>query len=276
MRTPPERLIAVDWSGSNDVSRQRKTIYLADWRESTGILTLDCERTRREVIDWVLQAASESPSLVVGFDFAFSFPADFVARLGCADADELWEKVGELEQHWRAAWPEDFWVVGGRNEPKFFRDGSRQAFRKTDRECSSKSIFRLGAGGVGWGSVAGQPSLLTLRRHGFSIWPFHEPKYPLAIEIYPAAYWRHLKRKEPSQRRESLASLELPRIVDNEVRQKAVASRDAFDALLSVAAMHAHQEELANLEQANDDLGRIEGRIWRPKEGSQSTLEDFL
>jgi hypothetical protein len=265
MRALPERFIAVDWSGSQDKSKQKKTIWVADWQARRAKLTLECGRTRQQVVDYVLRAASEAPALIVGFDFAFSFPADFARRLGCETVEELWKAIGTLGLKWmQGAWPDEFYVVDGRKKPEFFKDRSRRELRATDGLCKAQPIFKLGAGGVGRGSIAGQPLLLTLLNQGFSIWPFHETRYPLALEIYPGGYWRGLKRKDPDQRRESLTSSEFSWIADGEVRGKAIASRDAFDALISLAAMLAHREELASLQRAADPVELLEGRIWRP------------
>jgi len=263
---PPTRIIAIDWSGSQDDSTQKKTIWIADWRERTRTLTLECGRTRRQAMDYVVRAAGEDPALVVGFDFAFSFPADFARRLGCDKAEELWKAIGNLGSSWmQGEWPDEFYVVHGRKKPEFFKDGSRQELRATDSLYKAQPIFKLGVGGVGRASIAGQPLLLTLLDQGFSIWPFHETRYPLALEIYPGAYWEGLKRKEPDQRRESLATPRFSWIADAEVRGKAIASRDAFDALISVAAMHAGREELAVLQQSTDAVELLEGKIWRPQ-----------
>lgn len=42
-------------------------------------------RSREEVGDDLIEAAMRSPRLAVGLDFAFSFPAWFLARFGCPD-----------------------------------------------------------------------------------------------------------------------------------------------------------------------------------------------
>lgn len=63
-----------------------------------------------------------------------------------------------------------------------------EPLRNTDRNMGTpaKSVFLIGgAGAVGTASVRGMPALLRLARAGFSIWPFDQPGWPQAVEIYP-------------------------------------------------------------------------------------------
>jgi hypothetical protein len=264
----PDRLIAVDWSGSKDEAKQRKTIWVADWRESSETLTLDSGRTTRKTIDYVLEAADASSRLVVGFDFAFSFPHDFADKLRCKTVEDLWTYVHQMGPAWLSgAWPEEFYVVGGRKEPAFFKDGSRQHLRIADSLCDAKSVFNLGAGGVGWGSVVGQPFLREMREKGFFIWPFHAPKNPLVIEIYPASYWRDMRRSKPEEREVTLQS-DIFNWIPGGIKDTAIHSRDAFDALISLAAMRIYREGFASLEQIADPKIHLEGQIWQPEEAS--------
>ncbi|GAC1360996.1 MAG: hypothetical protein NVSMB3_09090 [Acidobacteriaceae bacterium] len=80
-----ERVVAIDWSGRVDASGQRRHIYAAVWtaagagRKRTGpvgrdTVRLENGRTRQEVAEWLIEMAAETPRMVVGFDFCFSFP----------------------------------------------------------------------------------------------------------------------------------------------------------------------------------------------------------
>ena len=75
---PMKRVIAVDWSGAK--SRARSKIWLAEVRD--GHLTrLESGRDRRDTVAYVISDASADPDVVIGLDFAFSFPHWFAARV---------------------------------------------------------------------------------------------------------------------------------------------------------------------------------------------------
>jgi hypothetical protein len=48
------------------------------------------------------------------------------------------------------------------------------------------------------------------------------------------------------------------------LRDRAVASDDAFDAAVSALAMSIHEDELRALLPIGDEIGRREGRVWTP------------
>ena len=69
----PSRIIAVDWSGDAKEHNQRKKIQLV--KVTAGMPTApEGGRTRQEVCDYLIDEAKKDHKVVVGLDFAFSFP----------------------------------------------------------------------------------------------------------------------------------------------------------------------------------------------------------
>src|SRR5258707_485615 len=95
-----DRVVAVDWSGDKGAG-QRKKIWAGVWTASPsgktmgGRVTLEGGRTRDELCAWLIEMAKETPRMVVGFDFIFSYPAWFLAEQGVKTAPEFWKHVAE-------------------------------------------------------------------------------------------------------------------------------------------------------------------------------------
>jgi hypothetical protein len=173
------RAVAVDWSGAR--TGERHSIWLAE-AVAGRLVRLAGGWTRDELVDHLLDEAARDPELVVGLDFAFSLPESFLASRGIEDVASAWHLVAREAEAWLADPKPPFWRT--RRPPG---DGS---FRRTELECGGrpKSVFQLvGAGQVGTGSLRGMPYLSRLRER-FAIWPFDEPRLPLAVEIYPSLY----------------------------------------------------------------------------------------
>jgi hypothetical protein len=305
MKPTIDRILAIDWSGRIDAPGQRRHIWAGLWtRTSTGAtVRLEAGRTRDEIAVWLIQLAKDTPRMVVGFDFCFSFPAWFVRDEHlCPNAPAFWERV-HVEGHaerWLTAANTDprFWGKPrpghqGSRPPEFSGDNLHRMMRSTDIDCkliahipeaerqarvrgiTPKSVFQIGgSGSVGTASLRGFPTLLRLHEAGFRIWPFDRPQLtgrqpsPLVVEMYtrlntgavhksnPAARAAYLLRK----RREDPAYAALSRTV----LQRARASEDAFDALVSTMVMAAHRETFPNLPQPADPLHPLEGWTWAP------------
>ncbi len=130
------------------------------------------------------------------------------------------------------------------------------------------------------------PLLRRLREEGFAVWPFDDvrPGEPVVVEIYPRALTGPVNKSNRGEREAALGRLapagggggshrvaadgphtpisrdSMPR----ELRERAAASDDAFDALVSAMAMDAHWAELRSLS-PGDETDRVEGRIWVPR-----------
>ena len=260
----PTRVLAVDWSGAR-VHAERK-IWLCEV-DARGVQRLESGRTREALVDHVCTEGARDPRLVVGFDFAFAFPAWFGRTVG-RDAPTLWRAARDDGETWLLARVPPFWGRKGGAR----RDGALDGFRRTEREVAAQtglrplSSFQVGgAGSVGTGSVRGMPHLLTLREAGFAIWPFDTPVAgtPTAIEIWPRLTYGEPVVKARAEARAAWVARHAPTLAPP-MRRAAEASDDAFDALAAGLAMWAARASLAALPSARDDLDRLEGRIWGP------------
>lgn len=223
----PDRIVAIDWSGRIDLAGQRRHIWAGIWtsaahpssrsrRDTTstlpteqqqalaGTIRLEAGRTRAEIGPWLIKLAHETPRMVVGFDFCFSYPDWFVrGELGLQSAPEFWQLVtathGERWLTRRAVDDPDldprFWGKPHKRPPQFSGEHLHRMLRATDIDCkilshipeadraarvkgiTPKSVFQIGgSGSVGTGSLRGMPTLLALRAAGFRIWPFDPPQ----------------------------------------------------------------------------------------------------
>ena len=130
-----QRVVAVDWSGDRSAAGQRRKIWAGVWttnpthptptskvrspgtpdrdgaamngapgvgRVFGGSVTLESGRTREELREWLIGMAQETPRMVVGVDFCFSYPAWFVAEHGARSGPEFWRIVAEHGERWLA------------------------------------------------------------------------------------------------------------------------------------------------------------------------------
>src|SRR3954465_15104920 len=84
------RVIAGDWSGAARGAERK--IWLAESRAGR-LLRLENGRSRVELAEHLIALAEREPRLVVGLDFAFSFPAWYLEQSGLRDAHALWERM---------------------------------------------------------------------------------------------------------------------------------------------------------------------------------------
>jgi hypothetical protein len=258
------RVIAVDWSGA---AVDTGKIWLAEVVDGTAV-RLQRMRSREAVAGDLITSSQRDKDLVVGLDFAFSFPRWFAEQQGAATAYDLWCLAERLGEGWLAACRDPFWGKRkGDTQPSVADD--RPYFRAAEYECRSvagvfpKSVFQIGgAGAVGTGSIRGMPILRVLHDAGFSIWPFDPPALPTVIEIYPRLFTPGVTKSLPSHRLKHLDA-SCPALPEK-MRTAALDSEDAFDAVVSALAMWRHRDQLAALPAPRDDLERIEGAIWIP------------
>ncbi|MDR3746311.1 MAG: hypothetical protein P4K80_09300 [Acidobacteriaceae bacterium] len=299
-RLAVERVVAIDWSGDRSAAGQRRKIWAGVWTAAAtgkvdgGRVALEGGRTRDEVCEWLIALAQETPRMVVGLDFCFSFPAWFVREeLGCADGPAFWELVerryGEL---WLATGCEDRRFWGKHPKPaEFCGDGLHRMLRATDIDCKlaalipeaeraervrgigPKSVFQIGgAGSVGTASLRGMPVLRRLREAGFAVWPFDRPALkedrPLLVEMYTRLNTGPVRKSNAAARaeylrakcREDAAYAALSRGVMAQARE----SEDAFDALVSCMVMAARRAEFSTLAMPLDPEYKVEGWTWAP------------
>jgi len=299
-----ERVVAVDWSGDRSTAGQRRKIWAGQWTASAtgrvlgGSVRLESGRTRDELCDWLIALAGETPRMVVGFDFCFSFPEWFVrGEMGCADGPAFWELVTrEHGERWldRDCADARFWGKAGsarhgKRPAEFSGDRFHRMLRATDignklaamipdaeraarvRGIAPKSVFQIGgAGSVGTASLRGIPVVKRLRAAGFSVWPFDAPALdqgrPLIVEMYTRLNTGPVRKSNATaraayllrKRKEDPAYAALPR----GVLERARGSEDAFDALVSCMAMTARRDEFPSLAMPQNQSHRAEGWTW--------------
>lgn len=293
-----ERVVAVDWSGDKGPGQRRK-IWAGVWtagaksRTMGGTVTLEGGRSREELCAWLIERARETPRMVVGFDFIFSYPDWFLAELGLGSAVELWRTVGagqgELWLHPECA-DGRFWGKPKKKPAEFAGERMHRMMRRTDRELkmaawmpdavaaarmvgiAPKSPFQIGgSGSVGTGSLRGMPYLLRLREAGFTVWPFDPPGFPMVVEMYTRLMTGPVHKSSEVARTAYLKRRmgEVPSFggLSRAVVAKARASEDAFDALVSCLVMAEHAAEFPRLRQATDPVYAVEGQTWTPGVG---------
>jgi hypothetical protein len=260
------RVIAVDWSGDARMARQHIWLAEATTELPGELVRLEAGRDRAEIAEHLLQLADAA--VVIGFDFAFSFPTWFIETLGVTTAPELWAQVATHGEGWLAACEPPFWGHPGRPRPT--PKDEQPALRRTDLAVprtagvAPKSIFQVGgAGAVGTGSIRGMPLLHRLHTRGARIWPYcGEGGQPIVVEIYPRLMTGAVHKSNPLARTDLLAR-RYPNL-RTEHRQLAIASEDAFDAAVSALVMAEHASDLDALPAVTDPALRLEGRIWHP------------
>jgi hypothetical protein len=299
-----QRVVGIDWSGRVDAAGQRRHIWAGVWsRNDAGKVSVKLEagRTRMEIAEWLIGMAEETPRMVVGFDFCFSFPAWFVRdEHGAKSAPEFWRKVVEdgHAERWLTTGYEDrrFWGKPHKRPAEFSGEYLHRMMRATDIDCklaafipeaerqarikgiTPKSVFQIGgAGSVGTASLRGFAVLLRLREAGFRVWPFDRPELmgkaarPLVVEMYTRLNTGPVKKSNAEaraayllkKRREDAAYAGLSRTV----MQRARGGEDAFDALVSTMVMAERAETFAELPMPRDPLHGVEGWTWAPEVG---------
>lgn len=264
-----DRVIAVDWSGAREPAGG---LAIADVR-GDGEVSLVSPTSREEAVAYVIGAAREE-RVAVGLDFAFSYPAWFVAREKAADADAFWRRVAARGERWLANAAAPFSTsqlaraAGG---------DRRSAYRRTEREVSAgtritpKSVFQIGGSGqVGKSSLRGMPFLPILHAAGLAVWPFHtisRDERSVVVEIYPRTAYGDAVTKSSGAHRLQWLAAHAP-FVPAELRRAAAEDDHRFDALAAALGMWAARASLAALPPARDDVDRLEGRIWTPAAGA--------
>jgi hypothetical protein len=288
----PQKIIAIDWSGRIDTAGQRRHIWAAIW--TPGAVTLQTGMTRDDLCDWLIAEGRSTPRLVAGIDCCFSYPAWFLAEVGCATVLDFWRHVAAGQgERWlaRPSIDQRFWGKPHKKPLQFQGDQLHRMMRLTDMEnkitaeldsiraarvrgIAPKSPFQIGgAGSVGTGSLRGIPTVLRLHEAGWRVWPFNAPKVdrPLLVEMYARLLTGPVKKSSAEARREYLKrkrkSDATYRELGRNVMQQAAASEDAFDALVCVMEMARHRGDFARLKPTRDPIRRLEGITWIPMTG---------
>ena len=227
-------------------------------------------RTRHEVIAYLIEVAHTSPDLVVGLDFAFSFPHWFAEREGATSVEECWNLVAEHGEDWLAKCGPPFWGRPGKPRPDLPEDGSLSVHGATRHESQeSKSQERLpdrrcGCGWHGldpWNAPLGEPR----RRRASPSGPFTRCALQWQSRSIHGCSLTPVNKSDFSERRAHLAAECSPEIGGG-LACKAASSEDAFDAAVSAVVMSRHIDEIATLTRSQDPVELIEGATWWPQD----------
>lgn len=215
-----DRIIAVDWSARaspSPLKPSKDAIFICD---TGGRKHPEYYRTRAAAMAAVGQALDDAlvrgQRVLVGFDFAFGYPAGFAAALtGRADPLGVWdwfsgriedaadnannrfEVAAEVNDMFPGIGP--FWgCPAGVSLPGLPAKGTlRQGHGMAERRAvegvvrSAHSVWKLyTTGAVGSQTLLGVPHLARLRRQfgqHLRVWPFEERDAPITVaEIYPS------------------------------------------------------------------------------------------
>ena len=256
-------VVAIDWSGRKIGAEQ--TIWRADVVDG-ALVALRNGRSREQVVEELVAEFAGRPDVVIGLDFAFSFPAWWCAEQGWSSGHEVWAAMRDDGEALLATCAPPLWGRPRRPDP----NPPERAFRVTEREAGvgrPKSVFQIGgAGSVGTGSIRGMPHLLTLAEAGFAIWPLQCGRGgATVVELYPRVFTGPLTKRDPAARRACLDATLDGEVLPAPLRERAAASEDAFDAAVSGVAMARHSGRLTALRPSVDPAFALEGRIWTPR-----------
>ena len=217
-----DRFAAVDWSGANSPQRGSDSIWIAATGHDSTNPATRAEATQQlaVLIGNTLQAGER---LMIGFDFAFGFPAGFAAAVGLRGWEGVWAHLHDtIEDSERnvsnrfevaAAWNRlcagegPFWGYTMREN---LPDGlSRKSFGVWEhpfeykrhaemRERRASPVFKLAyTGSVGSQALLGIARLQGLRQRfpgQIAVWPFEtdfarDLSAPVVFtEIYPSRH----------------------------------------------------------------------------------------
>lgn len=272
------KCIAVDWSGAKKEGRQLEHIWVAIV-QSDSIIRLKNGFTRNEVMTLLEKEIELGGPLIIGFDFAFSFPKWYLKRRKLGSVADLWHLAESEADRWIDCRPYPFWGGKGYPKPEKLKANRELEFRQTEKEHrrnNPKSVFNVnGAGTVGPGSIRGMPSLARLKDK-VAIWPFDklEPEKPCVIEIYPRLFYGKAVTNQSTvsgrDSRKSFLANRYPEL-ERHWRDIMVGSGDAFDAGVSALEISTHAGEIPTLSRPTQPLKLWEGEIWFPRQHRQTT-----
>jgi hypothetical protein len=227
------RTIAVDWSGA--LRNEQRALALAETVEGRVVDVAPCSRL--EVASRLLALSDDD--VIVGLDFAFSFPSWFLDASGVDDPLPLWRDTARLEG-WLAACEPPFWGRPGCRRPVVAGDEFRRAERAlAELGRRPSSVFQVGgAGSVGTGSLRGMPLLARLVDAGWNVWPFTADggSAPTAVECWPRLAAPHVVKSRSDARAAHVATID-PSVLPEPWRTLAINNEHAFDAVVAALGL---------------------------------------
>lgn len=266
------RYIAVDWSGSKDERGQLTGIWLAE-AESGSLVRLRNGLTRKEAIAMLVKEIASGDAVIIGLDFAFSFPKWYLKWRKLGSVRDLWDLAAKEGEKWLGSdtWP--FWGRSGEYQRRPENLKVHCQFRQTERDhkrSQPKSVFQVsGVGAVGTGTIRGLPALVELQEAGAAIWPFDDPETGRAnvVEIFPRLFYGTAVTKVMSVRgrdsRKNYLATSYAHVARH-WRDVMIGSPDAFDAGVSALVMSACAADFHSLKRPTEAQMLLEGKIWLP------------
>lgn len=257
------RVLVADWSGAAAVAAQRRHIAVAESVDGR-VVAVSTGRSRADTVDALVTevsaAAAAGHRLVVGLDFAFSFPQWFCEATGAAEVGDVWRTAARCADEWLAETP-PFWGRRTRRPDL----GDRPHLRRCEVGTGARSVFQIGgAGAVGTASVRGMPALLRLRDAGAAIWPFDPPAPVQVCEVWPRLSIGTLRKSDSAARSAWLD--ERSDALAPDVRALAATSEDVFDAVAAAWDLGRRPALRTPLPRAGDPTEAIEGAILDPND----------
>lgn len=265
------KCIAVDWSGAQDEQGQLAHIWLAV-AEAGSLNRLTNGFTRDEVVAVLVEEIKSDEPVIIGLDFAFSFPQWYLQWRNKQNARGLW-KLAEAEgDQWLNG---DTWPFWGRRDTTYQKRPADLTedlrLRATEEDHNTaKSVFQInGKGSVGTGTIRGLPALKRLQDAGATIWPFDavNPNGSNVVEIYPRAFYGRGVINNRAVRGRNCRRVYLEKLypcLERYWRDIMTGSDDAFDAGVSALVMSANAANIQALQQPAQLQRLREGEIWTP------------
>jgi hypothetical protein len=269
----PRRCVGVDWSGAAGRQAAARAIWLAVVEEGR-LVALETGRDRSETVDRLTELVGEEPETVIGLDFCFSAPAWFLDERGMRSAGELWRwaaaGIARDPGFVRGLGP-PFWGPGIRPRPVIAGDPLRRTEHAVRRQgVQPSSFFKLsGPGSVGSQVLYGMPELMRLCDVGVAVWPFDEPRLPVAVEVFPRLLARLLA---PDTERRTGAGLRQAVVVHEAEALGRHAGltehdQDAFDAAITALGLWRARDLVGQLTRGRAAADPREGAILEPELG---------
>ncbi|WP_051279860.1 hypothetical protein [Hellea balneolensis] len=233
------RYMAVDWSATNSPKRGKDSIWVSGCSGTYNIPPFNIT-TRSETIsvikDHITATLESNERLLIGFDFAFGYPAQTARTLGGENWADVWRTIHELVKDDPKNRSNRFHVADefnkriGQAEGPFWGHPHQHSYKnlspkkpKQDyelpkeyrliekRAAGAKSVWQLAYNGaVGSQTLLGIAALETLRRDPdvgkhIAIWPFQTcfaedlNKSVVFAEIYPSSHegWKDMPHDIP-------------------------------------------------------------------------------
>ena len=268
------RCVAVDWSGRANESGQLANIWVAE-AVRNDLIRLRSGLTRDEVTEWLVELVRAGEPVIIGLDFAFSFPQWYLEHRQLGGGTRA---LGPSRTRGRGVAERQYLSLLGpagqvQENPGMTcgDDPNSGKQTKTDRvfdQCPF-SRFMEGEQSAQGPSAACRHSP-RLRDAGAAIWPFNDanPGRATVVEIYPRLFYgMRLTNNGSVQGRNHRANFLEERYphLGQHWKDAMTGNDNAFDAGVSALAMSQHAGELCRLQGAAEPPYSVEGDIWPPR-----------